>query len=99
MAVGKNARCGARLNLDNREVFSVPPQSMCREIVCTEGVIWVTFPGDLQDYVLTKGQSIRAGRNRSALISAIGRSEFSLIQDAGVPAGSALRDLERTWAT
>jgi hypothetical protein len=99
MANGKSAGCGTRINLDNREAFSLPRRSRCREIVCAEGVIWVTFPGDPQDYLLKKGGRVLAGRETSAVISAIGRSAFSLIQDDGVPAGSAMPGLTRGYAT
>lgn len=74
-------RCGQRFALDGGEAFSLPPSLPCSEIVCTEGVIWVTFTGDPGDYLLSKGERLSTGRKRGAVISGIGRSEFSLVQE------------------
>lgn len=62
-------------------MFSLPPSSPCSEIVCTEGVIWVTFTGDPEDYLLSKGGRLSTGKRQGAVISGIGRSEFSLVQE------------------
>ncbi len=91
--------CGERVLLNNGEAFSLPPSSPCREIVCTEGVIWVTFPGDPQDYVLLKGNRLSTGKKKNAVISGIGRSEFSLIQDNGARANTPLQGLKGSYAT
>jgi hypothetical protein len=98
MANGKNGGCGTRISLDNRETFSLPRRSRCREIVCIDGVIWVTFSGDRKDYLLGKGERVRAAGDAGAVISAIGRSEFSLVQDDEAAARPALRGLAGVYA-
>jgi hypothetical protein len=98
MMAGKNIRYGARVRLDNRQAVSLPRQPRRREIACTGGVIWVTFPGDPRDYVLRKDERVMAEKNTPAVISAIGKSEFSVNRE-GVRAGSALQGLEHTYAT
>ena len=90
-------RCGERVLLNNGEAFYLPPSSPCREIVCTEGVIWVTFHGDPQDYVLLKGGRLSTGKKKNAVISGFGRSEFSLID--GARANTPLQGLKRSYAT
>jgi hypothetical protein len=99
MANAMNVGYNARVRLDNREAVSLPRRSRCREIVCIDGVIWVTFPGDPHDYVLKKGERILAEGNTEAVISGIGKSEFSLITDDGARAGSLLQGLKGTYAT
>ena len=99
MATAMNVRYGARVLLDNREAFCLPRQRRGREIVCTEGVIWVTFPDDPHDYLLKKGERILTERNREAVISAIGKAEFSLVRDDGARKSTALRGLTRRFAT
>lgn len=91
-------RCGERISLDDREAFSLPRWSGCREIVCTEGVIWVTFLGDPEDYLLKKGNRIVTTEGGHAVISGIGKSEFSLVQDEGAPGRTPLQELKRTYA-
>jgi hypothetical protein len=81
MTSSTRTRCGQRFTLDGGGVFSLPPSSPCGEIVCTEGVIWVTFTGDPEDYLLSKGERLSTGKKQGAVISGIGRSEFSLVQE------------------
>jgi hypothetical protein len=98
MAIGKASGCGARIRLDNREVFSLARRAGCREIVCTEGVIWVTFPGDPQDYLLNKGERMLTEASSEVVISGIGKAEFSLIHEGDSPPRPAGEDLTRTYA-
>jgi hypothetical protein len=74
-------RCGERFFLDGGEAFSLDQSTPCSEIICTEGVIWVTFTGDPEDYLLSKGERLSRGKRQGAVISGIGRSEFSLVQE------------------
>ena len=91
-------QCGERVSLDYREAFPLPRRLACREVVCTDGMIWVTFRGDPQDYILKKGDRLMVGGNRGAIISGLGRSEFSLIQDDGALEIAPLQDLKRPCA-
>ena len=98
MTTGKNIRCGEPVRLDNREALSLPRQPSCREIVCTEGVIWVTFPGDPLDYLLKRGERLTVGRGGEAVVSAIGKAVFCLTEDDDVPDRPVRQDLTRTHA-
>jgi hypothetical protein len=46
---------------------------------------------------LKKGERILTGRNRDAVISGIGRSEFSLVRDEGARAPTPLQGLKRKY--
>jgi Protein of unknown function (DUF2917) len=94
----RTGRCGDRFPLDNREAFSLPQDAPCSEIVCTEGVLWVTFSGDEVDYLLSKGERLSTERKKGAVISGIGRSEFSLVQDDGARASTPLNGFKRSYA-
>jgi hypothetical protein len=83
MAGKKRMRLCERIHLDNREAFSLPRLSRGLEIMCTDGVIWVTFHGDLRDYVLKKGDRLLTVKGGNAVISAIGKSEFALMPGDG----------------
>ena len=94
----RTGNCGDRFTLDNREAYSLPLDLPCSEIVCTEGVLWVTFSGDAADYLLSKGQRLSTETKKGAVISGIGRSEFSLVQDDGARASTPLNGLKRSYA-
>jgi Protein of unknown function (DUF2917) len=94
----RTGRCGDRFSLGNREAFSLPLDSPCSEIVCTEGVLWVTFRGDTADYLLSKGERLSTETKKDAVISGIGRSEFSLVQDEGARASTPLNGFKRSYA-
>jgi hypothetical protein len=99
MTRSRIGRCGDRYSLESREVFSLPTDAPCSEIVCTEGVIWVTFTGDTADYLLSKGERLSTGQKKGAVISGIGRSEFSLVRDDGARASTPLQGLNSSYAS
>jgi hypothetical protein len=86
MASKKKMRLNERIHLDNREAFSLPRLSRGLEVMCTDGVIWVTFHSDPRDYVLKKGDRLLMVKGRNALVSAIGESEFVLLPGDGARA-------------
>ena len=98
MTRATKTRCGERFLLDNGVAFSLPPSSPCSEIVCTEGVIWVTFTDDPEDYLLSKGERLSIGKRKNAVISGIGRSEFSLIHDDPERESTPFPGLKRSYA-
>lgn len=101
MASRSKIRYGERIPLDNREAFSLSRRSGCREIVCTDGVIWVTFQGDPEDYLLRQGGRLLTGEGGNVVISAIGKSGFSLMQDeaaSGARSSTPLPEIKRTNA-
>ncbi len=90
MTVGKSIGCGARMVLEDRQAFSLPRGSSCREIVCIDGVIWVTFSGDPRDFLLRQGERLAAAGRGRAVISAVGPAALVLAGD-DEPAARAVR--------
>jgi hypothetical protein len=98
MANATNITYGARVCLDNREAVSLPKRSRHERIVCTEGVIWVTFPGDPKDYLLKTGERLTVGKGATAVVSAIGKAAFCLVTAGDSPPRPVGEDLARTHA-
>jgi hypothetical protein len=98
MAQATNIIYGARICLDNREAVSLPKRTQHERIECTEGVIWVTFPGDPKDYLLKTGERLTVGRGATAVISAIGKAAFCLVPAEDSPPRPVGEDLAHTHA-
>ena len=89
---GENSRClslfapGAAADLPrmeehtlNRgEAMRIGWLSPCTELEGRDGVIWVTFAGDLVDYLVSPGERLRVDGRRGIVVSALGSSSFSL---------------------
>jgi hypothetical protein len=49
-----------------------------KEVLCVEGELWVTQPGDPTDYLLEAGQRLNLSARGPVVVSAIGVSSFVL---------------------
>jgi len=49
------------------------------EIVCLEGVLWITLDGDIRDHILAAGEKFTANRKGKVVLQALKNSStFSL---------------------
>jgi len=62
-------------------------------IHCREGLLWVTQHGDLKDYLLDPGQSIRINSDGPVLVHAVRAATVAITQ----PPASNERLLETWW--
>ncbi len=67
----------SNLRLEHQAMYSVADAAGVR-LACSEGTVWVTLDGDLQDYILEAGDSFITQEHRRALVYAIAPARISL---------------------
>lgn len=54
-------------------------------LTCLDGWIWLTLEGDVRDYMLTAGRSVRLDRPGRVVVQALRPSRFSLAHEPPCP--------------
>lgn len=52
----KNTDPGADIRLDKRQLLRATGNNRWRAILCLDGAVWITQPGDARDHVLEAGE-------------------------------------------
>ena len=74
----------AAQTLDKGHLFRLH-DALGLQVLCISGCLWVTQDGDPRDIVLEAGESFTIDRPGDALLSALHRSRFALLDEAPLP--------------
>lgn len=66
-------------NLDSQAVERLSRMDTGTAILCTCGILWVTQAGDLEDYMLQKGDVFVANRRGVVVIQALTKATYRLL--------------------
>jgi Protein of unknown function (DUF2917) len=67
----------SNLRLEHQATYTVADAAGV-QLACSEGTVWVTLDGDLNDYILEAGDSFVTQEHRRALVYAIAPARISL---------------------
>ena len=77
---GSASKSVTRFSLRQRGLVRMEGDLRQAEIVCLNGAIWVTQPGDECDYLLTAGKHFQVGRKGVILVQGVPEGKFQLIR-------------------
>jgi hypothetical protein len=66
-----------KIDLAQGNVYSLEGDSGGRTILCLQGVLWITQPGDPADYRLAEAQSLEMTRRGKIVVQAMEDSVFA----------------------
>ncbi len=75
---GSGAKNVASVSLRERGLVRIDGDLRRAEIVCLNGAIWVTQPGDECDYLLTAGKRFQIGHKGVILIQGVPEGRFQI---------------------
>ena len=68
-------RQSADLTLTRTDIFELDNKQKQTDIICLDGVLWITQTDDPEDYFIKKGQTFKAMHNRRVLIQGLPRGK------------------------
>ena len=84
--LGKHSDCTSILvGLPRGALWSHEVHSSELSLTCLEGWIWLTREGDVRDYMLAAGRSVRLDRPGKVVVQALRPSRFSLGRESPCP--------------
>ena len=78
---GSGVKNVTRFSLRERGLVRMDGDLRQAEIVCLNGAIWVTQPGDDCDYLLTAGKRFRIGHKGVVLVQGLPEGKFQIKQN------------------
>jgi len=76
--------------LERGELVRLSGGSQGTEIACRVGTLWLTR-GDGVDYLVDEGRTFQLATGETAVVEALGRAEFRLVEHAGRATRAPLR--------
>ncbi|MBY0413355.1 MAG: DUF2917 domain-containing protein [Bdellovibrionales bacterium] len=62
--------------MDRREIINLKSD---RIVIIKEGILWVTYAGDLEDYFYMAGETITISKKRPAIMEALDKCSIEIV--------------------